>query len=73
MRSVNLLARIRRLEARFNDFTGLVPHSEEWFTYWEDIIDRYLAGEEPEHSGNVPLEVVDRMIERADREEALCR
>ena len=73
MRSVNLLARIRRLEACFNDFTGLVPHSEEWFTYWEDIIDRYLAGEQPSHRGNIPLEVVGRLIERADQEAALCR
>ena len=73
MRSVNLRARIRSLETRFNDNTGLVPHSEEWFTYWEGIIGRYITGEEPEHRGNVPPEVVDRMIERAHREEALSR
>ena len=71
MRTVNLLARIRRLETRFNDNTGFVPHSEEWFTYWEGIIGRYLTGEEPEHRGNVPLEVVDRLIERAEREQGL--
>ena len=45
MRSANLLARIRKLETRFNDNTGLVPHSEEWFAYWENIIARYIAGE----------------------------
>ena len=73
MRSVNLLARIRRLETRFNDNTGLVPHSEEWFTFWEGIIGRYLTGEQPAHRGNIPLEVVDRLIERADQEAALCR
>ena len=71
MRSVNLLGRIRRLETRFNDNTGLVPHSEEWFAYWEDIVARYLAGEVPQHRGKIPLEVTDRLIERADREEGL--
>jgi len=69
----NLRQRIRKLESRLTDATTLVPHSEEWFTYWESILDRYIAGEEPEHRGNVPLEVVDRLIERADHEEALTR
>ena len=61
--------RLRQLETRLTDLTGLAPHSEPWFAYWEEIIDRYLAGEQPEHRGRIPLEVVDRMIERAEKEE----
>ena len=65
----NLQNRLRRLETRFTDNTGLAPHSEQWFAYWEDIIDRLLAGEEPVFYGRIPIEVTDRMIERADRED----
>jgi hypothetical protein len=50
----------RRWAGKLADATWLAPHSEPWFAYWEDILDRYIAGESPEHFGNVPLEVVDR-------------
>lgn len=53
------------------DVTGLAPHSEPWFAYWEDIIDRLIAGEEPTFRGRIPLEVVDRLVERADRQVGL--
>ncbi len=33
----NLLQRVRKLETRLNEASGLVPHSEQWFTYWERI------------------------------------
>lgn len=60
--------RVKRLEMRLTDPTGLVPHSEAWFGHWEGILDRYLAGENPAHPGRIPLEVVDRLAECADRE-----
>jgi len=69
----NLLQRVRKLETRLKEASGLVPHSEQWFAYWEGILDRYLAGENPAHPGRVPLEVVDRLIERADREMGLIQ
>ena len=50
-----------------------MPRSEQWFAYWEGILDRYLAGENPAHPGRMPLEVVDRLIERADREMGLIQ
>jgi hypothetical protein len=63
--------RLQLLETRLTDATGLVRHSEPWFTYWADIVDRLVAGEEPAFRGRIPLEVVDWMVERADREEGL--
>lgn len=65
--------RVKRLETRLTDATGFAPHSEAWFTYWEGILDRYLAGETPAHPGRIPLEVVDRMVLRAEEEMAAQR
>ena len=65
--------RLQVLETRLTDSTGLAPHSEPWFAYWEEIIDRYIAGGQPEHRGRIPLEVVDRMIELADRSDGLLQ
>ena len=64
----NILRRLRRLETRFTDHTGLVPDSEPWYAYWVVIFDRLMSGENPTYPGNFPLSVADRMIERADRE-----
>lgn len=60
--------RIGRLEARHVDFTGLKPHSEAWFAFWEEKLDRLWAGED---IGNVriPIEVTDRIIAAADAED----
>ena len=67
----NLRQRIRKLESRLTDHTGLMPHSEQWFAYWEEILDRWIAGENPSYSGRFPLAVTDRIIERADRADEL--
>ena len=65
--------RLRKLESRLTDTTGLAPYSEPWFAYWENILAQYLAGENPQHPGKVPLVVADRLIERADREMGLIQ
>ena len=69
--AASLLGRIQRLETRLADGTGLVPQSEGWFAYWENILDRLLAGEEPVFHGPIPLDVTDRLIANADREDGL--
>jgi hypothetical protein len=66
-----LSQRLRRLEKRFTDRTGLVPYSERWYSYWEDIFERLMAGENPTFPGRLPLAVTDRMIERADRADGI--
>jgi hypothetical protein len=67
----NLRQRLRKRETGMIGAIGHVPDSEPWFTYWEDIIDRFIAGEEPIFRGRIPLEVVDRLIEQADRADGL--
>lgn len=69
----NLLRRIEKLETRLMAAGGPVRDSEEWFAYWEDIIERYVDGQQPAFQGRIPLAVVDRLIERADRADGLLR
>ena len=57
-----LLRRLRRLEARVTDSHGLVPHSEEWFSYWEAKVDQVIAGEDPVDLRGMTLEFVDALI-----------
>ena len=67
----NLMRRIQELEGQLTDATGLVPHSEAWFDFyearWASLVDEdgRLIG--PKF--DIPLAVVDRAIERCDREQ----
>ena len=58
----NLLRRLRRLEARLTDSSGLVPQSEKWLAYWAHRIERLLGGEAPGETGRIPLEAVDALV-----------
>ena len=58
----NLLRRIRKLESRFRDATGLVPHSKEWFEHWYRKIDQMIAGDENVDLSGMTLEVIDSVI-----------
>jgi hypothetical protein len=70
---MNLKSRLRKLEsARRIDASGFAPRSEAWFTYWEDIFDRSIAGEDVECAG-FPLEVIDRMVAAFDAEARMAR
>ena len=62
----NLVRRLQKLEASHYDSTGLVPHSEAWFAYYEDRFGRLVDGEDV---GYNPLAVIDRIIEEGDRAE----
>jgi hypothetical protein len=63
----NYRRRIRKLESRFTDATGLVPHSKEWFEHWNRKIDQVLAGEKNVDLRGLTLEVTDAIIEAARR------
>ena len=54
--------RLRNLEARLMDCSGLVPHTEAWWDYWMFRVDRLITGEEPGEPGYIPLEVCDAII-----------
>ena len=55
----SLSRRLRNLEARLTDTSGLVPHSQAWLDYWTAKVDRILSGAD---SDRIPLEVVDAII-----------
>jgi hypothetical protein len=60
--------RVGKLESRRFDATGLVPYSEEWFEYYTAQLARSMDGKEME-CDRMPIEVIDRLVELADREE----
>ena len=64
----NVLRRLQKLEGRLTDATGLVPHSDAWFAFWEDKLDRSMNGEDVDMSG-FTLAVIDRIVEAGDRAE----
>ena len=69
---MNLASRLKKLESRRFDTTGLVLRSDAWFAFWEDKFDRSIAGEDVECAG-FPPEVIDRIVEAADRDACLLR
>ena len=58
----SLERRLRNLEARLTDRSGLVPYTEAWWDYWMPRVDRIISGEEPGEPGCIPLQVLDAII-----------
>jgi len=54
--------RLRKLEARLTDRSGVVPNTEAWWDYWLPRVDSLIIGEEPGEPGCIPLEVCDAII-----------
>jgi hypothetical protein len=67
---MNLTRRLKKLESRRYDATGLVPRSEAWFAFWENQFDRLVGGDDI-GGARIPIEVVHRMVEEVDREALL--
>jgi hypothetical protein len=73
-----LLQRIRKLEARLTDASRLVPHSIEWYAYWERIFTDWTdalllnpsAGPAKPFPHGVALAIFDRIIADADAADA---
>jgi hypothetical protein len=63
-----LRSRLRKLEGRFTDESGLRPRSQEWLAHWARRMQRIFSGEELGTPGCIPLEVWDG-IDVADRSE----
>lgn len=58
----NLLRRVRKLETRLTDLSGLAPDSEAWLDYWEHRIERLLGGDAQRETGRIPLEAIDAVV-----------
>ena len=57
----NILNRLRKLEMRLTDASGLKPHSPEWQAYWEQKLARIANGDDRGDPGCIPLEVWDAL------------
>ena len=73
-----LLQRIRKLEGQWTDASRLVPHSIEWYAYWERIFCEWEGALQLNHSAEpeqafppgVALAISDRLIANADAADA---
>jgi hypothetical protein len=61
--------RLRKLEARLTDCSGLVPHTKRWFDHWMARLEQLIDGERPDES--IPIEFCDALIAVADRTDAI--
>jgi hypothetical protein len=61
--------RLRKLEARLTDRSGLMPHTKAWWAYWMPKVDRLITGEEAGEPSGIPLEVCDAIIASVLRSE----
>ena len=59
MATLRILSRLRRLETRLSDGSGLRPRSPEWLEHWARRLNAILCGEDPGSPGCIPLEVWD--------------
>jgi hypothetical protein len=56
--------RPRKLEARLTDRSRLMPHTQPWFDYWAERLDKVINGEKLDEK--IPLEFMDAMMAQAD-------
>jgi hypothetical protein len=66
----NILKRLRRLETRLTDTSGLAPHTEAWLDYWGRRIERHLGGDAQREPGRIPLEAIDAIVAASTAETA---
>jgi hypothetical protein len=63
----NQKRRLKRLEARLTDPSGLVPHLQRWLAYWDrQIYDYAIDPERRRPAVLFPLEAVRAVLRNAD-------
>jgi len=67
----NILRRLRKLETRLTDLSGLVPHSEAGLDYWGHRIEQLLDGVGQRETARIPLEAVDAIVAASTAREEL--
>ena len=60
----NLRRRLRKLEARLTDSSGLVQNSQAWLDYWHVKAARILDGQDPD---KIPIEYLDAIIAAGEK------
>ena len=65
----NLRRRLRKLEARLTDSSGLIPNSQAWLDYWLPKVDRIISGEDGDTSERIPIAVIDAIVAAGEKRE----
>ena len=60
----NFGRRLKKLEARLTDHTGLVPNSPRWLAYWTDWMEQFIRDENP--PGRIPIEAYRAVMKAND-------
>jgi hypothetical protein len=55
----NLRRRLRKLESRLTDSSGLIPNSQAWLNYWHVKAARILDGLDPD---KIPIAYLDAIL-----------
>jgi hypothetical protein len=63
----NIRRRLRKLEARLTDSSGLIPNSQAWLDYWLPKVDRIVSGEDCDTSERIPIAVIDAIIAAGEK------
>jgi len=58
----NLHRRLRKLEAKMTDQSGLAPHSAAWFAHWNERYNRFLTTRDADAIQGMPLAYVDAIL-----------
>jgi len=61
---LNQARRLKKLESARVDGSGLIPHSDAWYAFYEEKLRRFIDGEE-RLTIRIPLEVIDRLASEA--------
>jgi hypothetical protein len=61
----NVLQRLRKLESRMTDRSGLTPHSEAWFAHWSEKMDQFLTKRDSTAVNGMPLAYIDAIIAKS--------
>ena len=63
--------RLRKLEARLTDCSGLVAPTEAWWDYWMAMTGKLIGGEKLDE--RIPLEFIDALMAKAERDDQIER
>jgi hypothetical protein len=58
----NLRRRLRKLESRLTDSSGLIPNSQAWLDYWLKEVDMVITGEDRAGRPRIPIAAIDAIL-----------
>ena len=68
----NIRKRQQKLETKWTDASGFVPHSPRWLNYWREILSKRRSGDRTLNLPRIPIDAF-RAILSADKERSRRR